>query len=319
MAALLDAGDSDATALVAGRRHASPTSELRQRIGAGRPSSRCRRGRSSCCEARTSVEFVTTYLALLDDGHVPLLAGEHADRLAEAWDADAVVDVDRRRAARRAGDRGRRPCAAPRPRPAAQHVRLDRLAEARPALARQPDQQRPRDRRLPRADARPTAASRRCRCTTATACPCCTRTCSPGRSVVMTTASVVDPCFAAAMRRRRGHQRRRRAAHVRAARAGRTRARSTSRRCASSPRPAGGCGPSASRAWLERSRQWGVDFFVMYGQTEATARMAYLPPELAARHPAGDRRGRSPAATSSCGRSTACPTASASSSTAART
>ena len=30
---------------------------------------------------------------------------------------------------------------------------------------------------------------------------------------------------------------------------------------------------------------WGVDFFVMYGQTEATARMAYLPPALADRHP----------------------------------
>jgi acyl-coenzyme A synthetase/AMP-(fatty) acid ligase len=29
----------------------------------------------------------------------------------------------------------------------------------------------------------------------------------------------------------------------------------------------------------------GVDLFVMYGQTEATARMAYLPPELAAEHP----------------------------------
>lgn len=32
-----------------------------------------------------------------------------------------------------------------------------------------------------------------------------------------------------------------------------------------------------------RSRGW--DFFVMYGQTEATARMAYLPPELAEVHP----------------------------------
>lgn len=34
---------------------------------------------------------------------------------------------------------------------------------------------------------------------------------------------------------------------------------------------------------LGRSRGW--DFFVMYGQTEATARMAYLPPELAAHYP----------------------------------
>ena len=41
------------------------------------------------------------------------------------------------------------------------------------------------------------------------------------------------------------------------------------------PRGAGATAPSA----------WGVDFVSMYGQTEATARMAYLPPELAARHP----------------------------------
>lgn len=33
----------------------------------------------------------------------------------------------------------------------------------------------------------------------------------------------------------------------------------------------------------------GIDFFVMYGQTEATARMAYLPPDLAATH--GDAAG----------------------------
>ncbi len=36
-------------------------------------------------------------------------------------------------------------------------------------------------------------------------------------------------------------------------------------------------------AALGASRGW--DLFVMYGQTEATARMAYLPPELAASHP----------------------------------
>jgi len=36
-------------------------------------------------------------------------------------------------------------------------------------------------------------------------------------------------------------------------------------------------------ATLGRERGW--DLFVMYGQTEATARMAYLPPDLAAEHP----------------------------------
>lgn len=35
-----------------------------------------------------------------------------------------------------------------------------------------------------------------------------------------------------------------------------------------------------------KARRDGWDLFVMYGQTEATARMAYLPPELALEHPA---------------------------------
>ncbi|AOT57642.1 Long-chain-fatty-acid--CoA ligase [Streptomyces rubrolavendulae] len=39
----------------------------------------------------------------------------------------------------------------------------------------------------------------------------------------------------------------------------------------------------AHHARLGRRRGW--DLFVMYGQTEATARMAYLPPDLAAEHP----------------------------------
>lgn len=39
----------------------------------------------------------------------------------------------------------------------------------------------------------------------------------------------------------------------------------------------------AHYARLGRERGW--DFFAMYGQTEATARMAYLPPELAESHP----------------------------------
>ncbi|PZG00368.1 AMP-binding protein [Micromonospora deserti] len=38
--------------------------------------------------------------------------------------------------------------------------------------------------------------------------------------------------------------------------------------------------------YAELGRRAGWDLFVMYGQTEATARMAYLPPDLAADHPA---------------------------------
>lgn len=39
--------------------------------------------------------------------------------------------------------------------------------------------------------------------------------------------------------------------------------------------------PNAVRRWAALGREQGWKLFVMYGQTEATARMAYLPPELA--------------------------------------
>ncbi|GIJ27084.1 AMP-dependent synthetase [Micromonospora qiuiae] len=44
--------------------------------------------------------------------------------------------------------------------------------------------------------------------------------------------------------------------------------------------------PERVRRYAELGRHAGWDLFVMYGQTEATARMAYLPPGLAAHHPA---------------------------------
>lgn len=40
--------------------------------------------------------------------------------------------------------------------------------------------------------------------------------------------------------------------------------------------------PEAVRRYADLGRRRGWDLFVMYGQTEATARMAYLPPEMAA-------------------------------------
>ncbi|MGN0064912.1 MAG: AMP-binding protein [Nocardioides sp.] len=43
--------------------------------------------------------------------------------------------------------------------------------------------------------------------------------------------------------------------------------------------------PDRVRAWSLRGRDEGWDLVVMYGQTEATARMAWLPPSLAAEHP----------------------------------
>jgi acyl-CoA synthetase (AMP-forming)/AMP-acid ligase II len=43
--------------------------------------------------------------------------------------------------------------------------------------------------------------------------------------------------------------------------------------------------PDRVRRYAELGRRAGWDLYVMYGQTEATARMAYLPPDLAAEHP----------------------------------
>ncbi len=43
--------------------------------------------------------------------------------------------------------------------------------------------------------------------------------------------------------------------------------------------------PERVRTFAEQARQRGFDFFVMYGATEATARMAWLPPDLAIAHP----------------------------------
>ena len=44
--------------------------------------------------------------------------------------------------------------------------------------------------------------------------------------------------------------------------------------------------PERVRRFAELGATQGWDLFVMYGATEATARMAYLPPELASSHPA---------------------------------
>ncbi len=44
--------------------------------------------------------------------------------------------------------------------------------------------------------------------------------------------------------------------------------------------------PERVARWRDHGRRTGFDLVVMYGQTEATARMAWLPPDLAAEHPA---------------------------------
>jgi acyl-CoA synthetase (AMP-forming)/AMP-acid ligase II len=104
-----------------------------------------------------------------------------------------------------------------------------------------------------------------------------------GAAVVLTDRSVVDPCFWDL---------------VRAHRVTTSRACRTPSTCSTAP---GSTGCTAAPAYLtqaggalplEQVRRWaavgrdrGWQLVVMYGQTEATARMAYLPPELAHRRP----------------------------------
>lgn len=47
----------------------------------------------------------------------------------------------------------------------------------------------------------------------------------------------------------------------------------------------GRMGPKRVRHWATTGRERGWDLYVMYGQCEATARMAWLPPHLAIEHP----------------------------------
>src|SRR5690606_26812802 len=105
-----------------------------------------------------------------------------------------------------------------------------------------------------------------------------------GASISLTTASVVDPCFRDALVRH-GVTNIAGVPHTfdLLDRAGPETIHVPSLRFVTQ---AGGKLPADSVVrWADRLSGWGAEFFVMYGQTEATARMAYLPPRLASRHP----------------------------------
>ncbi|MGP4032897.1 AMP-binding protein [Pseudarthrobacter sp. 1C304] len=107
---------------------------------------------------------------------------------------------------------------------------------------------------------------------------------SVGASVVLTDLSVVDPCFWDLVRTE----------HVTSfaavpytfellERAGFADMDLPSLRYIT--QAGGRLAPERVRAYAQLGRRRGWDLFVMYGQTEATARMAYLPPDVAAGHP----------------------------------
>lgn len=274
-------GDDDAPALIADDRHVTYRT-LRERVR--------ERAHELALPARsvvvltgtTTLEYVVTYLALLDGGHVPLLAGQHVDRLSAAWTPGAVVRVD------------------------GEDVHVERTGAPAPEL--HPDLAllmstsgstgNPKLVRLSRTNLVSNAAAIAeylaltpdDRAITTLPLHYCYGLSvlhshlHAGATTVLTRASVVDPCFREALVRHRVTN----VAGVPhtfelAERAGADRLAVTSLRFLT---VAGGrMHPDAVVRWADRADRWGADFCVMYGQTEATARMGYLPPELARTHP----------------------------------
>jgi len=275
------AGAVDAPALLAPGWTVS-YGELRRRVGERRQELDLGPRAVVLLAATNTVEFVVTYLALLDAGHVPLLAGDHLDRLAAVWRPAATITtsatgIDVRR--HRHEDRSLHPDL--------------RLLLSTSGSTGSPKLVRLSDRNLT-SNAVAIAASLGLgpddRSITSLPLHYCYGLSvvhshlAAGASVVLTDASVVDPCFQRALVEHAVTN----VAGVPHSfelleRAGPERLRVPSLRfvtCAG-----GRLAPPRVRRWLDRTASWGADFVVMYGQTEATARIAYLPPALAHRHP----------------------------------
>ena len=168
---------------------------------------------------------------------------------------------------------------------AALDVRFDRLAQAGPPVARQHRGQRPQHRGVPRAAPAPTGRSPRSPSTTATACRCSPATSSAAPPSCSRTSR--SPTSASGSWRRRPAPRASPACPTRSTSS--TRAASRTATCPQLryvTQAGGRMAPEQVTRYAELGRRRGWDLFVMYGQTEATARIAYLPPALAAERPA---------------------------------
>jgi non-ribosomal peptide synthetase component E (peptide arylation enzyme) len=280
--ALLEAGAGDSIALVEGAL-AVTYDELRQRIDERLDRLALAPRSLVVLKAEPTIEFVTTYLALLDGGHVPLLASEHAARLAEAWGADAIVELTGGELhvvrATTTPDRELHPDLA--------LLLSTSGSTGSPKLVRLSHDNLISNARAIATYLELTPADRGITSLPLHYCYGLSVLHShllAGASLVMTSASVVDRCFAEAMRKD-GVTNLAGVPHTfeLLERAGPEVIHVPSLRLITQ---AGGKMPPARVAeWLARGRRWGVDFFVMYGQTEATARIAYLEPGLGERHP----------------------------------
>lgn len=231
---------------------------------------------------RNSVEWVVGYLALLRAGHVPILAARHGEELAVRWGAQAVMAVDGGGTELvRTGDA-----------PPELHPELAVLAGTSGSTG-SPKLVRLSHRNLlanATAIADYLGLTERDRAITALPLHYCYGLSVlhshllVGGSVVVTDGSVVDRCFQAAMADL-GVTTLAGVPHTfeMLDRAGPESIRVPGLRQLT--QAGGRMAPEAVAAWARRAESWGADFYVMYGQTEATARMAYLPPALATRYP----------------------------------
>ena len=230
-----------------------------------------------------TLEAVITYLAVLQGGHVPLLAGAHHGSLVDAWEPDALIhaDADGWSVEHRPGRPDRR-----------LHPDLALLLSTSGSTGA------PKLVRLSHENVASNAVAisdylaltPEDRAVTSLPLHYCYGLSvlhshlAAGAGVVMTSASVVDPCFAAALREG-GVTNIAGVPHTfdLLDQAGAERVHVPTLRFMT--QAGGRMAPDRVRSWVDRTDGWGVDLYVMYGQTEATARMAYLAPALARQRP----------------------------------
>lgn len=229
-----------------------------------------------------SIEYVVTYLALMSGGHVPILTAGRTDRLTAEYRPAATVHADAGGWSVRRID----------PAAPALHPDLALLLSTSGSTGS------PKLVRLSTANlaANATAIATSLGLTATdrgiTALPL--HYCyglsvlhshlAVGAGLVIETASVVDPCFRRALAAH-GVTSIPTVAHMLELLevAGPEAVNVPSLRLIT--HAGGRLDPEVARRWIERGDAWGAEFVSMYGQTEATARMAYLPPALARRAP----------------------------------
>ncbi len=228
------------------------------------------------------IEFVVTYLALLDGHHVPLLAADHVDQLAERWDVAAVV-----RATGQGWSIDRRDGTTPQLHPDLALLMSTSGSTGSPKLVRLSHDN-------VRSNAAAIADSLLLTETDHAISSLPLHYCyglsvlhshlSVGAGITVTETSVVDPCFHTLVHEH-GVTTLAGVPHTFELldRAGPESIAVPSLRLIT--QAGGRLSPDRVQRWRNRAAAWDVDFVVMYGQTEATARMAVMPPAVARRHP----------------------------------